>query len=117
MIVDDHDDTRATYASAMSSAGWLVEAVRDSKAALVQAASFAPDVIVMDPHLPLSEGLDATRRLRSEAPTSRVPIVICISAISTEVRARVPGCTVFVVEPFDAGALCRMLEDLVTGGE
>lgn len=77
MIVDDDDDTRELYAWAMRAAGWLVETVPDGKTAILQAASFAPDVIVMDLHLPVLDGYEATRRLRADDATHDIPVVVC----------------------------------------
>ena len=75
--MEDHDDTRDLFAWCMRAAGWQVATARNGLEAVVAADSIQPDVIVMDLHLPLLDGFEAARRIRSEGRTSSVPIVVC----------------------------------------
>ena len=119
MIVDDDDDTRELYAWAMRAAGWLVETVPDGKTAILQAASFAPDVIVMDLHLPVLDGYEATRRLRADDATHDIPVVVCtaFAGAAAEAASRAAGGTTFVAKPFDAESMRELLERIVLDRE
>jgi CheY-like chemotaxis protein len=77
LIVEDHEDTRGLYAWCMRAAGWHVDEVVDGAEAVAIAAAFAPDVIVMDLHLPVLDGIEAARALRRDARTEHIPIVAC----------------------------------------
>ncbi|MDQ2667821.1 MAG: chemotaxis-specific protein-glutamate methyltransferase CheB [Gemmatimonadota bacterium] len=57
----------------------VVGEAQDGEAAVVQARQLRPDVITMDIHMPLLDGLDATARIMSESP---VPIVVVSSAVN-----------------------------------
>jgi two-component system, cell cycle response regulator DivK len=117
IIVDDDEDTREMYACSMQAAGWLVEAVADGEEVLFVAPSFAPDVIVMDLRLPGIGGLEATRRLKTNARTSHIPIVACsgLDRFQVETPARRAGCEEFVAKPCPPTQLRALLVDLVAG--
>ncbi len=57
----------------------VVGQAHDGEAAVAEARRLRPDVITMDIHMPLLDGLDATARIMSEAP---VPIVVVSSAVN-----------------------------------
>ncbi len=119
MIVDDDVDTRELYAWAMRAAGWLVETVPDGKTAIMQAASFAPDVIVMDLHMPVLDGYEATRRLRADDATRDVPVVVCtaFAGAAAEAAASAAGGTTFIAKPFEAESMRELLERIVLDRE
>jgi two-component system response regulator AtoC len=77
LIVEDDEDTREIYAWCMRAAGWHTDAVTNGLEALAVAASFAPDVIVMDLHMPELSGIEATRRLKRDTRTAHIPVVAC----------------------------------------
>ena len=116
IIVDDDEDTREMYACSMQAAGWLVEAVADGEEVLFVAPSFAPDVIVMDLRLPGIGGLEATRRLKTNARTSHIPIVACsgLDRFQVETPARRAGCEEFVAKPCLPERLRAVLERVLS---
>jgi two-component system phosphate regulon response regulator PhoB len=77
LIVEDHDDTRDLLAWCLRAGGWQVDTARNGLEAVVAAETYELDVIVMDLHLPMIDGFETTRRLRSNERTSGVPIVVC----------------------------------------
>jgi two-component system cell cycle response regulator DivK len=117
LIVDDDHDTREMYAWCMRAAGWNAEAVADGAEALFVAADFAPDVIVMDLRLPVIDGLQATRRLKEDPLTRKIPVVAISGGdrSQTEALAMVAGCEAFVPKPCPPEDLRALLERLVAG--
>ena len=59
----------------------VVGEVGDGEAAVAGAKRLRPDVITMDIHMPLLDGLQATARIMNEAPT---PIVVVSSAVNAQ---------------------------------
>ena len=115
LIVEDHADTSEMYAWRMRAAGWLVEVVSNGADALVVAASFEPDVILMDLMLPIVGGLEAIGKLKRDDDTKDVPIV-AITAYGRAVgehEARAAGCDRFVAKPCEPDALHDVLHELV----
>lgn len=73
LIVDDDLPFRRALHLALDSYGYDVAEASDGLAALDSAAAHHPDVIVLDWHLPLMDGIAACRALHA---TSMAPIIM-----------------------------------------
>jgi len=76
LIVDDDPAIRRLCRMLLEREGWQVEEAADGGEAIHQCYEVPPDVIVMDIDMPMMNGLEATRQLRSTAATEGIPIVI-----------------------------------------
>jgi two-component system response regulator len=76
-----------------------------------------PSMILIDPHLPMMDGLELVRMLRLNPATATVPIIVFSSSseASDRQRAEVAGASAYVVKPVDAadyaGTLVRTIRD------
>jgi CheY-like chemotaxis protein len=113
LLVEDDEDARRLYAERMREAGWFVEDVPDGDEAVLVAASFAPDAIVMDLALPTVNGIEATRRLKRDPRTRSIPIVAISAHPSMADDARDAGCELFISKPCTPRALLERLTDLL----
>ncbi|MGH1573368.1 response regulator [Methylobacterium sp. P31] len=88
----------------------LVTAV-DGAAGVAMAVSHQPDLILMDLSLPLVDGWEATRCIKANAATARIPVVaITANAMSgDEERAKAAGCDDFMTKPIDEDLLFATL--------
>lgn len=77
VLVDDHELFRAGLAGLISAQPDLeiVGQASDGFEALTLARSLHPDLIVMDIKMPICNGLEATRLIRTESPTARILIL------------------------------------------
>lgn len=111
LVVDD-DDNAAVLAQVLLAPDDRVEMVgraRHGREALTMAAAVQPDVILMDLHMPVMGGTDATRRLREQGSTARI-VVVTASEDVDEIRlAREAGADAFVVKPVDASGLVAVI--------
>ena len=73
----------------------------DGQAALKQAARMRPDLILMDLSLPGMDGWEATRVLKADDATKRIPIVALTghALAGASEGARKAGCDSFVTKP------------------
>jgi signal transduction histidine kinase/DNA-binding response OmpR family regulator len=78
LVVDDNRDAAQSIASFMQIEGHEVRMAGDGMQALEAAASFAPDVVVLDIGLPLLDGYEVARRLR-EIPATRHALVLALT--------------------------------------
>src|SRR5437763_8072244 len=106
LVVDDEQYIRDLVGTSLRYEGFEVEEASMGRAALAAASSFRPDLIVLDVMLPDLDGLEVTRRLRSDG--LRVPVLFLTARDATE--DKVAGLTVggddYVTKPFS-------LEELV----
>ena len=81
LIVDDDPSIREVVRIALARAGFQTIEAADGAAALTQAASSPPDLIVLDVTLPELDGTDVCRALRQRAVAQggRVPILFLSS--------------------------------------
>jgi two-component system, cell cycle response regulator DivK len=101
LIVDDLEDNRELYATYFKLEGFEVDLAGDGREALRRVDVTKPDVIVMDLSMPILDGWEATRLLKTNPRTRAVPIVV-LTAIHDEdqlARARAAGADVICKKP------------------
>ncbi len=75
-------------------------------------------VVLMDLHMPEIDGLEATRRLRAQPATARLPIIALTAAVldAERAQAHAAGMNGFVSKPAGEGDLLRALWAYLPGG-
>jgi CheY-like chemotaxis protein len=106
LVVDDHPDVRAYVRSILAPAFRVAEATTGAEG-LEQARALLPDVILADVMMPEMDGLEMTRRLRADARTAPIPVVMLTARAGAddEVEGLAAGATDYVLKPFDAQVL------------
>src|SRR6185295_4874042 len=102
LIVDDEPDQRELMAESLELQGFRVSIARDGREALEMLASGElPAVIVMDLYMPILDGWETTKRVKQDARTSDVPIVVLSAHALGEhrVRARECGADAILTKP------------------
>jgi len=77
LVVEDHGSLRTSVVTWLQYRfpGSLVQGVESGEEALARARSAAPDVVLMDVNLPGIDGLEATWRMKAQAPKTAVVIL------------------------------------------
>jgi CheY-like chemotaxis protein len=101
LLVDDYADNRAMYARFLVYAGYRVDEATNGQEALDKANEIQPDLIVMDLSLPVMDGWEATRRLKANPQTRRIPVLALTGhALGDHEReANAAGCDGYVTKP------------------
>jgi CheY-like chemotaxis protein len=101
LIVDDVKDNRTVYVLYLKFSGFRVAEAENGEEAIRQAKALLPDVIVMDLSLPVMDGWEATRRLKRDPETRRIPIVVLTGHALPEYArtAREAGCDLVITKP------------------
>jgi CheY-like chemotaxis protein len=90
----------------------------DGAAGVEAAKQVRPDLILMDLSLPVVDGWEATRRLRSDAELAKTPIVaLSAHAAKADIdRALAAGCDAYLTKPIDEEELMRTISNLLASG-
>jgi DNA-binding response OmpR family regulator len=94
LIADDDPDILALVSFRLERAGYEVVQARNGEEAVQVALARQPDLAVIDVMMPRIDGYEATRQLRQQEETSRMPIILLTARVQEEDIARA----------FDAGA-------------
>ncbi|MBT0653658.1 hybrid sensor histidine kinase/response regulator [Geomobilimonas luticola] len=76
LIVDDQAFARQLLHDELLAAGMLVAEAADGAAACALAATFQPDLIMMDMVMPGLDGIEACRRLKADPQTASIPVIV-----------------------------------------
>ncbi len=115
LVVDDFEDNRSMYAVYLTYSGYDVVEAADGREAVEVASRRMPDVIVMDLSLPIMDGWEATRRLKSNERTRHIPIIALTGhAVAGQSRnAREAGCDAFLAKPCLPEMLVEKVQELI----
>jgi CheY-like chemotaxis protein len=111
LIVEDQHDLRQLYAQHLSLSGFDVIEAANGADALTSTAAQSPDLVLMDLSLPIVDGWEATRRLKSDQRTAHIPVVALTAhdGAGELERATNAGCDWFVPKPCPPDALITEL--------
>jgi DNA-binding response OmpR family regulator len=113
LIVEDSDSILRMIEALVSARGYEVTGVTTGAKGLEEAFARTPDLVLLDVNLPGAfDGLEVCRRLRADAKTRDLPIII-ISAMSTDEAKRAAseaGATAYYTKPFSPISLLKEID-------
>jgi len=113
LLIEDTRESSVMMTDYLEMAGYQVFNARDAVAGIEQAKHTHPDLILMDIQLPGVDGLEATRRLRSDPNFRTVPIIALTALAMPGDRERclAAGATDYVTKPVGLRKLANMIEE------
>jgi CheY-like chemotaxis protein len=95
--------------------GYELLLATDGAAGIEKAAAELPDVILMDIDLPVIDGWEATRRIKSNKATRHIPVIaLTAHAMSgSREKALAAGCDEFDTKPIDFDRLVRKINSVL----
>ena len=116
LLVEDDPDLRSLYAKHLSISGFDVIEAANGADAIENTSVRQPDVVLMDLSLPVIDGWEATRRLKSDRRTAHIPIVALTAYDSSGelTRATSAGCDWFIPKPCPPDALVTEVRRVLT---
>lgn len=120
LVADDAAANRELVSAILGGLGLTVDVVDDGAKAVEAARAGTYDLILMDVHMPVMDGLDATRAIRaSGGPLARMPIVALTANVQPEQvqMCRDAGMDAHVGKPIQIGELLAAMTAVTSRAE
>ena len=114
LIIDDNADVRDYVKSLLKEEYTVIEAP-DGRAGLKKAMKYVPDAIICDVMMPVMDGLECCRKLKTELQTSHIPVMLLTARSLDEQRIQGFECGAdsYISKPFNSKLLLVRLRNLM----
>jgi CheY-like chemotaxis protein len=118
LYVEDNEDNIYMLRGRLERKGIEVVVARDGQEGIAAALREHPDLILMDLSLPVIDGWEAARRLKSSPDTRAIPIIALSAHAMTGDRekALAAGCDDYDTKPVDLASLMAKIHALLPHG-
>jgi CheY-like chemotaxis protein len=112
LLVEDNEFNRDMLSRRLQRRGFEVALAEDGETGIAKARSEKPDLILMDMDLPVLDGWEATRRLKTDASLKSIPIIaLTAHAMQSDCdRAYQAGCDDFATKPIEFAELISKID-------
>ena len=119
LLVEDNEMNRDMLSRRFRKKGYEVAIAVDGQAGWEMASSEEPELILMDMSLPIMDGWTATKHIKADDATNKIP-VIALTAHAMEgdrIKALEAGCDDYDTKPIDLKRLLSKIEALLGTSE
>ena len=118
LLVEDNEMNRDMLSRRLILRGYEVVIAEDGRMALEMALREFPDLVLMDMGLPVMDGWEATRQLKTDPRTASLPVLALTAHAMADDRLRAldAGCDDFDTKPIDLDRLLGKVAALVREG-
>ncbi len=112
LIVEDNPKNLKLFKDLLRVWGYATIEALDGKQGVELAKTKIPDLILMDIQMPVMDGIEATKILKTYAGTKDIPIVALTSFVMVGDKERIleAGCDGYLAKPIDIHDLQKMVE-------
>jgi PAS domain S-box-containing protein len=116
LVVDDHPLYLEGLRNLLAARGLrIVGVARDGVEAQERARALRPDLILMDVEMPKRDGLEATRLIKAELPTTKI-VMLTVAADEAQLfQALQYGASGYLLKDLEGDRFFQMLGDVVRG--
>jgi CheY-like chemotaxis protein/anti-sigma regulatory factor (Ser/Thr protein kinase) len=115
LVVDDQPENRDWLIKLLASIGFSVRGVENGEAAIRSWQEWMPRLILMDVHMPVMDGLEATRRIKADPRGKETAIVALTASVMDDDRRAVAqsGADDFLAKPCHEDELLEKIRVLL----
>ena len=119
LLVEDNEMNRDMLSRRLRKKGYEVAIAVDGQAGLEMASSEGPELILMDMSLPIMDGWTATKHIKADDATSKIPVIALTAHAMQEdrIKALEAGCDDYDTKPIDLKRLLSKIEALLGTSE
>jgi len=112
LIVEDEESLLKLESILLTSKGYDVQGVPNGQAALDAIAENPPDLVLLDIMLPEMDGFEVCRRIKNDAATSHIPVIMLTAKKSREDMARGEkvGADWYITKPFKSAMVIETIQ-------
>ena len=112
MLAEDHETNVLVTSDYLENRGYQVFIAHSGREVLSKVEEFTPDIILMDIQMPDLNGIDTTRRLRTDPRFATLPIIAltAFAMLGDRERCLEAGMNEYVSKPFKLKELERIME-------
>lgn len=114
LIIDDNNDIRQYERTLLQDYYFVLEA-SDGREGLEIARKEVPDLVICDVMMPVMDGLEFTKQLKTNTATSHIPVIMLTAKNLEEHRAEgyEQGADSYITKPFHSKVLLARVENLL----
>lgn len=114
LVVEDNQDVRDYIKMQLSDDYSVIEAV-NGKDGVAMAMKFVPDIVVSDVMMPVMNGMDCCKKLKSELQTSHIPVLMLTAYGMNEQKIEAYNCGAdgYLTKPFSTAVLLSRIKNLI----
>jgi two-component system cell cycle response regulator len=119
LIIEDHPDNLELMSYLLSTFGHCVLAEKDGAAGLKAVRREHPDLIICDIHLPVMDGYEVARQLKSDADLSIIPLVAvtALAMVGDRDKGLKAGFDGYIDKPIDPEQFLGQVESFLQPGQ
>ena len=116
LLVEDNELNRDMLSRRLQRKGYRIVMAVDGRAGVEMAISESPDLILMDMSLPVLNGWEATRQIKSNPKTRAIPVIALTAhaMASDREQALAAGCEDYDTKPIELPRLIEKIETLLS---
>lgn len=117
LYVEDNFQNKRLVRKILGTKGYDLLEANDGKQGVELAAQEKPDLILMDISIPVIDGIEATRLIKSNPATSHIPVVVLTANAIGGDRERflAAGCDDYLPKPINTPDLLRVISEQLGG--
>jgi len=115
LVVDDKEENLQVAVSLLNLVGFVTKEAVNGEDAIAKFEEWSPDLILMDMRMPVMDGYEATRRIKSTEKGQRTPIVALTASTFEEEQHKIESLSMqgYIRKPFRENELFNTLEKIL----
>ncbi|MBI5232874.1 MAG: response regulator [Deltaproteobacteria bacterium] len=112
LVIDNEDDAMRVCVELLINEGYEVYSTADIKSGMDMVKNLLPDMVIMDLHLPETNGIEGLRRIKNLKEETLIVLVTSRGTMDTVKEAMRHGAYDYITKPFDI----ELVKDVINEG-
>lgn len=115
LLVEDNEMNRDMLSRRLERKGFTVLVAVDGAEGVAKARAELPDLILMDMNLPILDGWEATRQIKADGQTGKIPVIGLTAHAMAGDREKclAAGCDQYDTKPVDFNSLLGKIREFL----